>query len=128
MDAYYNMIGNKTKLSQKIKDRLVLKGLEIDSARSVFDLIAYHEMLNYFPHYDTTLAVLEKTIEEETGGELFDFIKILGERDLIKLDGRIMERIKGVPEMEAEVLKERQEQLEKHLGKIHKRFENQGDN
>ena len=49
-DAYYNYVGHRNLLPQKMIDQLMHKALEVGQPELMFDFHKFHQELLYHPH------------------------------------------------------------------------------
>ena len=98
LEAYYNLQGHNTKISQKTIDIIVQKCIDINPTPDrVLDLYERHYLLGYFPHYTTTRRLAENV--KGDAERLERFVGILNVSPFIKVDGEtvkeILEGLKG---------------------------------
>jgi hypothetical protein len=107
LEAYYNLLGNFTKLNNTVTDRMVVKYLNAggDPAK-MLELFEHHTFLMYFPHYNATTRLLEAVQDDPE--KLQQLLKLLKSRVFIKIDasfvGKALEAAKDNAEATAAIL------------------------
>ena len=101
------MAGNKNKFKNKLIDELIMQGVQLGATEHTLDIMRYHEYFFYYPHYDTTLAVIKDIIQKDaTGEKIMDVVKMLGVKHFIKLNEEIMKCVEDIDVQEKPFLVE----------------------
>ena len=118
------MIGNQNEMSNLIVDKMIMKLLKFDKLEEVIEIFTYHQYLMYFPHYDITYSVLKKVLKEDKEGEtIFNFMKILQKKHLIKLNHEIMTILDSINVKEKPFLIENINKYNSYKSSIKKRYQ-----
>eukprot|EP00331_Platyophrya_macrostoma_P007289 CAMPEP_0176416908 /NCGR_PEP_ID=MMETSP0127-20121128/6597_1 /TAXON_ID=938130 /ORGANISM="Platyophrya macrostoma, Strain WH" /LENGTH=275 /DNA_ID=CAMNT_0017797015 /DNA_START=95 /DNA_END=918 /DNA_ORIENTATION=+ len=92
-EAYYNLIGHRTKFQQTEVDLLVRKSVECKNIKHLSDLLKYNRILMYYPHPQVLEEVIQHIQDENLAEELVQLGTVILDNETLKLSEKALETL-----------------------------------